>query len=140
VAITVRGFRHVLIPTDHLDATRSFYVKLLGLKPMHLPAMNNMDAPLDWLKSGDVELHIVQKTPVRRNRPPDAFNTTMQPHIAFEVEDFVAARDTLMREGHEILQESPIREGVSERKQLWFKDPSGMVVELYEEAHDGAPS
>ena len=138
--ISLRGFRHVLIPTDHVDATRDFYSKILGLKQVRMPTMNDMDLTLDWLKSGDVELHIVQKTPVRKNRPPEAFNTTMQPHIAFEVDDFAAARDTLIREGHEILQESPIREGVSERKQLWLRDPSGMVVELYEEVHDGSLS
>lgn len=133
MAIQLRGFRHVLIPTDQLAATRDFYTNTLGLKPFEVPHITDPDVNLDWLVSGNVELHIVQKTPDRKGLPSNGFNTSMQPHIAFEVENFAAAKATLMEGRHQILYESPLYRGVTARMQMWFRDPSGMVVELYQE-------
>lgn len=134
MGIRVRAMRHVLIPTDHLEATGRFYVDLLGLERFR-PRVTKEEFRLDWVRSGDVELHIVQRDPDLGGTFSrfTGFNPTLQPHIGFEVDNYESVREAMRKNSIEVLAESGRDVGVIGRAQMMVRDPSGLVVELYEE-------
>lgn len=136
VGIKIRAMRHVLIPTDHLEATGRFYVDVLGLERFR-PRDTREDFQLDWVRQGDVELHIVKRDPELGSRFDrfGKFNPTLQPHIGFEIENYRVAKEAIQERAIEVLSESGPQVGVIGRAQMMVRDPSGLVVELYEEGY-----
>ena len=138
--IKVRRMDHVALRVDDVDATEDFYTGVLGL-PRVPPEMGDLSpaemnafraelqmrtgTPLAtggmWIQVGDRQIHMMksEKTEGRTN-PFGA-------HVAFEVEDFDAAKRDLEARNLSYVEAPdgpPIR-------QLWLRDPSGNTVELW---------
>ncbi|MEU8132749.1 VOC family protein [Streptodolium elevatio] len=54
-ASRVRGYSHIGIGVDDLDAARAFYIGLLGFEELPRPDLG----PGMWLRVGDLQLHFV---------------------------------------------------------------------------------
>jgi glyoxylase I family protein len=129
MAMKTRGMRHVLVPSDDIEKTRQFYADVLGLEPVE-PMTTGYSFNLAWFQSAGYEIHCVKKDEGVRAWTGTDFNPTMQPHIAFEVEDYEAAKEELRKNDIEFYEAHG--EGVLARKQLFVQDPSGFYLELYE--------
>jgi glyoxylase I family protein len=129
MTIQTRGMRHVLVPTDDLDATKRFYGDILGLTRMDEPE-TGFAFEMAWFERGGSEVHIVKRTEEVKDWTGTDFNPTMQPHVAFEVADYDEAREELRRQGYTFYEAHG--EGVLSRKQLFVRDPNGFYIELYE--------
>lgn len=114
--VKVRNFSHVQVQVTDLERSRNFYEKILGLKPMPRP---NFTTPGAWYRVGNGEIHL--GTGERR----DGLEV-IGPHMAFDVEDFEAAKAELERMGVDFLERKARING----RQLWVKDPDGNAVEL----------
>jgi catechol 2,3-dioxygenase-like lactoylglutathione lyase family enzyme len=130
-----------MVPTENFDATVAFYRETLGLAEMPVPATGYAFESA-WLRAGDVEFHVVAKdehlleAETQRNPgQPAVFNPTLQLHLAFEVESADEAIRTLDSAGTDYTIFAG--EGPTTRRQIFFRDPSGTMVELYEVAPEG---
>jgi glyoxylase I family protein len=131
VGVKVKGFDHVLVPTDDLARTEEFYKEILGLQEITPEATGYDRFEMSWFEGRGGEIHIVKRDPELTKATGASFNQTMQSHIAFEVEDLEASKAELDRRGYSYYE--PRGEGVLARKQLYVEDPSGLIVELYEQ-------
>lgn len=122
--------RHVLVPTDDLAASSRFFSELLGLDKVKEPP-TGYAFKMAWFGRGGQEVHVVTRDPGVTEMSKSDFNGTMQPHIAFEVEDMDEAIRVFEAEGCWMYR--PRDEGVLSRSQLLVRDPSGMVIELYKD-------
>jgi catechol 2,3-dioxygenase-like lactoylglutathione lyase family enzyme len=124
----ISGMNHFTVLTDDLDASKAFYVDLLGLSEGFRP---DLGFPGAWLYAGDQAiLHIVAGRGVPAN-PRGVID-----HMAFSARDLrgVAAR----------LRDNSIRYDLKRLPstgawQLFCLDPSGARVELDFEASESAP-
>jgi glyoxylase I family protein len=115
--IQVLKYLHATILVQNLERTRKFYTGVLGLKEIQRPGLN---FPGTWFAVGDQELHIVVKDNLERD---PAF--TDDRHIAFAVADFDNLPARLEA------QSIPFRLGSNPaRKQIFFRDPDGNLIEL----------
>jgi len=127
----VTGLDHILLLCEDLDATAEFYRRALGLTVGARPAF---DFPGRWLYAGGVPcVHLAQRRgfyarasgngigAVPEARPP------LIDHIAFAATDYEGTIERLVRDGIE-----PVRRELpgGSRRQLFFRDPDGMRVEL----------
>ena len=108
---------NVCVATEDLEAARTFYAEVLGLKQIQRPD-HIFDTPGYWFLIGDIELHIGVETPV---------GFTFR-HTAFEVDDLSAVRKHLEASGITICEE-PVIAG---RDRFTFLDPFGNRMELLE--------
>jgi catechol 2,3-dioxygenase-like lactoylglutathione lyase family enzyme len=126
----VKAFNHVLVSTSDLSRTVEFYENVLGLEAFQPPDTGRA-FNMRWYRSRDgVEVHVVEKNP-NAAFPGSSFNPTMQPHMGFEVDGLDDAKEMLLRSGTDVYE--PAGTGVLSRKQVLFRDPSGLVVELFED-------
>ena len=111
------GINHVSISAKDLEESASFYERVLGMERIATPIF---DQPVQWLRIGDLQLHIFlaedDEAPARH-------------HIGFTIDDFDAAYDAVAAHvsaemGAELV-ELP-----SGQVQLYFRDPAGNLVEL----------
>src|SRR5262245_39728495 len=126
--MAISGMNHFTVLTDDLDATRAFYVDLLGLSEGSRP---DLGFPGAWLYAGgQAILHIVAGRGLPANR------RGVIDHMAFSARDLrgVAAR----------LTERQIKYDLGRLPntgawQLFCLDPSGARVELDFDADEPAP-
>jgi len=124
----ISGMNHFTVLTSDLDASRAFYVDLLGLAEGFRP---DLGFPGAWLYAGDqAVLHIVA------GRGVPASPRGVIDHMAFSARDLraVAARLTERGVAYD-LRRLPTTGGW----QLFCLDPSGARVELDFEASEPAP-
>ena len=115
--IEVKKYLHATILVRDLQRTREFYTKVLGLREIARPRFN---FPGTWFVIGEQELHIVVKDDL--NGDP-AFSDDR--HIALGVADFDKVPAALEELG------VPFRRGSNPaRKQIFFRDPDGNLIEL----------
>ena len=121
----LRNLNHFLVLAEDLDATRDFYVDVLGLAMGERPPF---EFPGYWLYLGDrAVVHLASKDPEGRGRSDGKSGTGAIDHIAFEASglaDMTARLDAL---GIPVRQR--IVPGVGLR-QLFIRDPNGVTVEL----------
>jgi catechol 2,3-dioxygenase-like lactoylglutathione lyase family enzyme len=124
----ISGMNHFTVLTDDLDATRAFYVDLLGLTEGFRP---DFDFPGAWLYAGgQAILHII----AGRRLPADPRGVI--DHMAFSARDLRAVAARLKDQGIDYdLRQLP---GTG-AWQLFCRDPSGARVELDFEASEPAP-
>jgi catechol 2,3-dioxygenase-like lactoylglutathione lyase family enzyme len=121
---------HVLVPADDIGKTKEFYSDVLGLDIVEMPA-TGYSFNMQWYRSADgVEVHCVQKDEAVAGWTGTDFNPTMQPHVAFEVEDYEATKAELRARGIPFYEAHG--EGVLVRRQLFVRDPAGLTLELYQ--------
>lgn len=130
-AIGATSFDHVTIICADLDATRRFYVDVLGMSEVARPAFK---FPGLWLQLGTAQIHATQEN-VEAGRAgwADRGNTvvTRGHHLAFAVEDMAAALKLV--EGHGVRIASPLQQRPDGYQQVFLYDPDGHLIELVSE-------
>ena len=124
----ISGMNHFTVLTNDLEATKAFYVELLGLSEGFRP---DLGFPGVWLYAGDQAiLHVVAGRGVPAN-PRGVID-----HMAFSARDLRAVAARLKEQNiHYDLKRLP----ASGAWQLFCLDPSGARVELDFEANEPAP-
>ena len=110
------GLNHVSISAVDLAESTRFYEQVLGMERIPTPTFAT---PVQWLRVGDLQLHLFEsdEEPSQRH------------HLGLTVDDFDAAynavREYTSDEWGWRLVELPSRQ-----IQLYFRDPSGNLIEL----------
>jgi catechol 2,3-dioxygenase-like lactoylglutathione lyase family enzyme len=128
VPVAVSSFDHVTIICADLDATRKFYVGLLGMKEVPRPAFAFAGL---WFQIGNVQIHATQQSPEAGQAgwgDRGGKVTSRGHHIAFAVDDVVKALEIVGAQRVPIA--SPLQERPDGFKQVYLYDPDGHVVEL----------
>jgi catechol 2,3-dioxygenase-like lactoylglutathione lyase family enzyme len=126
--MAIVGMNHFTVLSDNLDATRAFYMGLLGLTEGYRPPLT---FPGAWLYAGDqAVLHIIA------GRPLPADPQGVIDHMAFTAKDLPATVKRL--EAHGIRYELRKQAG-SGIWQLFCFDPDGARVELDFDGAESAP-
>lgn len=122
--VDIRGYSHINLLVDDLDAARFFYTEMLGFEELERPAVSGQGA---WFRVGDLQLHLS----VVSTMPPAPAEGA--PHIALHVptstfEDTVRALDEAG---------AAMRRGATSRidlgQEVWtafVTDPAGNLIEL----------
>jgi catechol 2,3-dioxygenase-like lactoylglutathione lyase family enzyme len=124
----VSGMNHFTVLTNDLDATRSFYLDILGLTEGFRP---DLGFPGAWLYAdGRAILHVVAGRGVPAN-PRGVID-----HMAFSASDLRAVAARLTERG---IKYDPRRLPATGAWQLFCVDPNGARVELDFEADEAPP-
>jgi glyoxylase I family protein len=119
---------HVAIIASDYDASKRFYIEVLGLA---LLAEHYREERRSWkgdLGSGPIQIELFSfpEAPSRPSRP----EAQGLRHLAFEVLDLDAAVERIAGHGVEI---EPIRvDPYTGKRFTFFADPDGLPLELYE--------
>ena len=118
----VRSLQHVNIRCADVQATKDFYVDLIGLVVGPRPPFASQGY---WLYAGDDPVvHLVQKPDGEAMQGPD---TGALDHIAFEGVDLEATRSALKAHNKAFREAVVPRDGVI---QIFVADPDGVLLEL----------
>jgi glyoxylase I family protein len=112
---------HVSFATKDLQASRAFFTGVLGLAEIERPGFT---FPGAWYALGDRQLHIIEN---RDSGGAETARLSRNDHLALEVADVNAVRETLRRHGV-VYQEGGNRQLGME--QIFCQDPDGHVIEL----------
>jgi glyoxylase I family protein len=125
--INVTSFDHVTIICADLEATRRFYVDVLGMTEVPRPAFK---FPGLWFQTGNVQIHATVESPEagRAGWREGGKVTSRGHHIAFAVDDVTEALKIV--EAHAVRIASPLQQRPDGFKQLYLYDPDGHIVEL----------
>jgi len=126
--MAIVAMNHFTVLTKDLDATRDFYIGLLGLTEGKRP---NLGFPGVWLYAGGQPvLHVIAGRPL----PPDPRGVL--DHMAFSAKDLPAIAAKLKSRG---IAYDLRRQPESATWQLFCLDPSGARVELDFDPSETAP-
>lgn len=120
---------HVAIICSDYKRSKDFYVNILGLEvkqEVYREARNSYK--LDLAVNGNYQIELFSfENPPKRISYPEAAGLR---HLAFEVDDIEGAREELVSNGVEV---EPIRvDEYTNKKFVFFSDPDGLPIELYE--------
>jgi len=126
--IQVQHIDHVTLIVKSVEASRQFYVGLLGMTEVVRPAFDFQGA---WFQAGATLIHLIEEHD--RSGPagyPDSVvkKSSRNHHFAFEVDDAKAAAETLKARGIELVDDAKTRPDGA--VQVFLTDPDGHVVEL----------
>lgn len=119
--LAIIGLNHVGRTTKNLEASRRFYVDVLGCKEISRPGFSFNGA---WLYLAGMQFHLIEdlSTP----DAPAGINIR-ENHVAFSVED-VDAMEVRLRELGVVYKRNLIPDrGIH---QIFFRDPDGWLVEI----------
>jgi catechol 2,3-dioxygenase-like lactoylglutathione lyase family enzyme len=131
--VSVRRLHHGGIYVSDLEATRAFYVGVLGFEEVPRPA--SFTFPGAWFRSGAAEIHAtveleagrvraLAREPVGREREAGFWA-----HWALQVDDAEHARAELEARGADVVGGPIVRsDGVT---QIYVLDPDGYMLELF---------
>jgi catechol 2,3-dioxygenase-like lactoylglutathione lyase family enzyme len=128
VGTHVDSFDHVTIICADLEATRRFYVDVLGMAEVARPAFG---FPGLWFQTGSVQIHATQQSPEAGQAgwaDRGGSVTSRGHHIAFAVDNVEKALEVVRELGVRIA--SPLQHRPDGFKQVYLYDPDGHVVEL----------
>lgn len=126
--MAIDGMNHFTVLTSDLDATRRFYIDILGLKEGPRPPLG---FPGAWLYAGDQPvLHVIAGRPLPS--PPAG----VLDHMAFSASNLKQTAATLRSQG---IKYDLRRQPDSGVWQLFCVDPSGARVELDFASSEPAP-
>jgi catechol 2,3-dioxygenase-like lactoylglutathione lyase family enzyme len=119
--IQLLTLNHIARTTKNLEASRRFYIEVLGCQEISRPAFSFAGS---WLYVAGLQFHLIED----RAQPegPGTINTR-ESHIAFRVADLNAMEQRLRDHG------VPYRRGmIEDRKidQIFFRDPDGWMIEI----------
>ena len=127
--MAIDGMNHFTVLTKDLEATKAFYVGLLGLKEGYRPPLG---FPGTWLYAGPLPiLHVVAGRPL-----PDPPAGVLD-HMAFSASDLAGTTSRLKAAGIKYDLRKQPDSGVW---QLFCFDPSGARVEMDFQANEAAPA
>ena len=126
--LKAKSFDHFTIVAADLEASRRFYVGLLGLEEVERPAF---DFEGLWFGVGNMMMHLI-KTNELSGPPGPRNDDTKKPsrglHFAFQVSDASTAVDVIKKAGIEIVDGPKQRpDGAT---QVFVRDPDGYLIEL----------
>jgi len=114
----VHGMNHFTILAKDLEATRSFYTEILGLKEGYRPPMS---FPGIWFYAGKQPiLHVIG----RKSLPPKG---GVFDHMAYSAKNLAGMVAKLKAKG---IEHEVIHQAGSEVWQVFFHDPNGAKIEL----------
>ena len=123
------GMNHFTVLAEDLQATRKFYIDVLGLEEGYRPPLG---FPGAWLYcNGQAVLHIIA------GRPLPAQRAGVLDHMAFSARDLPATVARLKASGIEYTLR---RQAEANTWQLFCFDPSGAKVELDFDPSEQAPT
>ena len=126
--VQVKHIDHVTLVVRNVEASRRFYVGLLGMKEVPRPAFSFGGA---WFQAGATLIHLIEEHD--RSGPAGypvevLVRSSRNHHFAFEVDDARAAAEKLKSAGIALLDDAKLRpDGAI---QVFLTDPDHHVVEL----------
>jgi len=128
----LRKMEHVLVLTEDIDRTRDFYRDALGLEVGERPPL---EFPGYWLYADGVPcIHVAARDAYTAHAAdtgipasPPAESTGALDHLAFSGDDHDEALARLERNGVEAKRNTVPGIGM---RQLFFKDPNGVKIEI----------
>ncbi len=127
-SIKVKTIDHVTIVVKDLEASRRFYVDLLGMEQVERPGFS-FDGR--WFQAGDTQIHLILQHeasgPAGQSVADDSVKTRTH-HFAFIVDDAVAAAERAREMNVPIVSEPKQRPDGA--VQTFLCDPDGYIVEL----------
>jgi len=127
-AARVESVDHVTLVVKDLDASRAFYVGVLGMREVARPGFSFGGM---WLQAGATQVHLIlehEQSGPAGNPLPEELRARRAPHFAFVVADAAAFRTQLEARG------VAVASGPTERPdgavQVFLYDPDGHLVEL----------
>ncbi len=124
------GIHHIAILTDDYEKSKKFYTEVLGFQVVAETFRQNRHSwKLDLALDGRYMIELFSFPDFRERASfPEAKGLR---HLAFAVEDVEQARAFLLDSGVEKVEEIRIDEWTG-KKFLFFYDPNGQPLELYE--------
>ena len=126
--INVKHIDHVTLVVKDVEASRRFYVDLLGMTDVPRPAFSFGGA---WFQAGATLIHLIEE---HEESGPAGYpaevlkKSSRNHHFAFEVDDAKQAAESLKMRGYELVDDAKTRpDGAI---QMFVADPDGHVVEL----------
>jgi glyoxylase I family protein len=117
----IEQLNHVARTTKDLEASRRFYIEVLGCKEISRPNFSFRGA---WLYVGGMQFHLIEDL----NMAPGPVGiNTREGHVAFAVEDVDAAEERLRELGIVYKRQVIVDRGIH---QIFFRDPDGWLIEF----------
>ena len=128
--MNIRGIHHIAILTDDYEKSKRFYTEILGftvIRETYREARQSYK--LDLAIAGKYQIELFSFPDYReRGSYPEAKGLR---HLAFAVDNVEAAAAELQAKGVPI---EPVRiDELTQKKFVFFTDPNGQPLELYEE-------
>ncbi len=122
----LQGLHHYTIRPVDLEATRAFYVDVLGLEVGYRPPLS---FPGYWLYTGgQPTVHLIGPRDSEAGQAPrQPAPTGLLDHIAFACNGLSGMKDRLAR-GAVVYEERVVPR--DRQTQLFLRDPNGIMVEL----------
>ena len=127
----LRRIHHVAIIASDYEVSKRFYTKLLGLRVVaenYRAERDSHKLDLALPDGSQIELFSFPGCPPRLSYP-EALGLR---HLAFEVDDVAACKSSLEAKG--IAVETVRVDETTGRRFVFFADPDGLPLELYEAA------
>ena len=112
---------HVSFAVGDLTASKRFFGEVVGLPELDRP---KFDFPGAWYAVGDRQLHLIEQTGAGRDA---AGRISRSDHMAIEVKDLDAVRETLQGAGIEFQNGENAALGF---EQVFCSDPDGHTIEF----------
>lgn len=119
--IQVKSLDHVTLVVRSLEASRRFYVDLLGMEEVPRPAFSFTGS---WFQAGPTQIHLI----LDESATPTGSDSTRTHHFAFQVDDAAAAVARIEEAGVHLI--SPPKSRPDGATQVFIRDPDGHSVEL----------
>lgn len=126
--IQVKYIDHVTIIVRNVQASRDFYVGILGMDEVERPSFNFGGA---WFQAGATLVHLIEEHDASgpAGFPSELLKkSSRNHHFAFEVDDAAAAAEKLKELGFTLVDEPKKRPDGA--VQMFVTDPDGHVIEL----------
>ena len=127
--LNLKSIHHVAIICSDYQASKYFYTEVLGLKiAKETYRANRSSYKLDLLVNDKYQIELFSfPNPPKRITNPEASGLR---HLSFEVDDLNKAFDELNR--LKIVTESIRLDELTGKNFVFFYDPDGLPIELYE--------
>jgi len=127
--MNIKAIHHIAILTDDYERSKRFYTEVLGFEIIRETYRKERDSyKLDLSIAGAYQVELFSFPDYReRGSYPEAKGLR---HLAFAVDDVDAAAAELRAKGVEV--EMVRVDELTQRKFVFFNDPNGQPLELYE--------
>jgi len=127
--MNIKAIHHIAILTDDYERSKRFYTEVLGFEIIRETYRKERDSyKLDLSIAGEYQVELFSFPDYReRGSYPEAKGLR---HLAFAVDDVDAAAAELRAKGVEV--EMVRVDELTQRKFVFFNDPNGQPLELYE--------
>jgi glyoxylase I family protein len=129
------GIHHAAVICSDYAVSKRFYVDVLGLKVLaenFRADRQSFKLDLALPNGGQIELFSFPNAPVRPSYP----EARGLRHLAFEVDNVVASKALLEQKG--VTVEAVRLDEYTNRRFVFFADPDGLPLELYETGVEAA--